>query len=209
MVGVRALHELVEVVRQALLGLLAHAISCGDQCGVVRSAPISFVLLAPLREGALVLVLVLGLAFVSTSVEDCSDHLLTGGMVCGDVEQVAGGTGLHVAKLVDQGLAGCPGEEGADDVSVDDIREGVASLGGPADVIPQGLARLLLATLEVPGVSRADVRSLEIPNEDPLEVRPVVDAIVWEEFKPCPNMFPHTNGEILNDEKGSSTPPAR
>ena len=23
---------------------------------------------------------------------------------------------------------------------------------------------------------------------------------MWEEFKPCPNMFPHTDGEILNDE---------
>ena len=28
-----------------------------------------------------------------------------------------------------------------------------------------------------------------------------MDAIVWEEFKPHPNMFPHTDGEILNDEK--------
>ena len=24
---------------------------------------------------------------------------------------------------------------------------------------------------------------------------------MWEEFKPCPNMFPHADGEILNDEK--------
>ena len=27
-----------------------------------------------------------------------------------------------------------------------------------------------------------------------------MDAVVWEEFKPCPNMFPHANGKILNDE---------
>ena len=27
-----------------------------------------------------------------------------------------------------------------------------------------------------------------------------MDAVVREEFKPCPNMFPHANGEILNDE---------
>ena len=45
-----------------------------------------------------------------------------------------------------------------------------------------------------------DIRPLEISNEDPLEVRPVVDAVVWEEFKPRPNMFPHAIGEILNDE---------
>ena len=24
---------------------------------------------------------------------------------------------------------------------------------------------------------------------------------MWEEFKPCPNMFPHADGEILNDLK--------
>ena len=77
----------------------------------------------------------LGLAFVPASVEDHSDHLLAKGVVRGDIEQVAGGTGLQAAKLVDQGLAGCPGEECADDVCINDIREAVASLAEPADVI--------------------------------------------------------------------------
>ena len=58
----------------------------------------------------------------------------------------------------------------------------------------------MLTALEVPGVSWADVRPLEIPDENPLEIRPVADAVVQEEFKPCPNMFPHANGKILNDE---------
>ena len=102
--------------------------------------------------------------------------------------------GLQVAKLVDQGLTGRPGEECADDVHVGDIREGVASMEEPIDVIPQGLAGLLLAALEVPGVSRVDIRPLEISNKDPLEVRPVADAVVREEFKPCPNMFPTQMG---------------
>ena len=99
-----------------------------------------------------------------------------------------------IAKLVDQGLTGCPGEERTDDVRVDDIKVGVASLGEPTDVIPQGLAGLLLAALEVLGVSRADICPLEISDEDPLEVRPVTDAVVQEEFKPCPNMFPMQMG---------------
>ena len=90
-VGAWAIHELVEVVRQALLGLVARAISYGDQRGVVRSGSILFVLLAPLCGGALILVHALGLAFVSASIEDC---LLTGGVVCGDIEQVVGGMGL-------------------------------------------------------------------------------------------------------------------
>ena len=68
------------------------------------------------------------------------------------------------------------------------------------DVIPQGLARLLLTALEVPGVPREDIRPLEIPNEDPLEVRPVADAVMQEEFKPRSNMFLHADGEVLNDE---------
>ena len=94
MVDARTIHEFVEVVRQALLGLLARVISCGNQRGVGRSAPILLVLLAPLRGGALVLVLALGLALVPSSTKDCSDRLLTGGVVHGDVEQVVGGIGL-------------------------------------------------------------------------------------------------------------------
>ena len=74
------------------------------------------------------MVCVLSLAFVSAPIEDHSDRLLTGGVVSGDVEQVMGGMGLHIAELVDQGLAGCPREERADDVYVDDIRKGVALL---------------------------------------------------------------------------------
>ena len=68
------------------------------------------------------MVFVLGLALVLAFVKDCSNHLLARGMICGDIEQVASHTGLQVAKLVDQGLAGCPREECADDVRIDDIR---------------------------------------------------------------------------------------
>ena len=78
----------------------------------------------------------LGLDFVPSSAEDRSDHLLARGVVSGNVEQVMGGTGFQAAKLVDQGVTICPREESIDDVCVDDIREGVASLGEPMDVIP-------------------------------------------------------------------------
>ena len=73
------------------------------------------------------MVLMLGLALVLASVEDRFDRLLTGGVVHGDVEQVAGGPGLQTTKLVNQRLTGCPGEERADDVCVNNIRKGVAS----------------------------------------------------------------------------------
>ena len=135
MVGAGAIHELVEVVRQALLGLLARSIGRGDQRGVCRSAMILLVLFVPLHGGALVLVLMLVLALVPASIEDHSDHVLARGVVHGDVEQVVGGMGLQATKLVDQGLIGCPGEECTNDIYTDDIREGVASLGESADVI--------------------------------------------------------------------------
>ena len=72
------------------------------------------------------MVLALGLALVPASTKDCSDHLLTGGVVRGDIEQVTGGTGLQTAKLVDQELTGCPREECTDDVCINDVRKGVA-----------------------------------------------------------------------------------
>ena len=78
----------------SLLKWSGHAISYGNQRGVVQSAPILFVLLAPLCGGALVVVCALGLGFVSDPVEDCSGHFLAGGVVSGDVKQVAGGTGF-------------------------------------------------------------------------------------------------------------------
>ena len=72
------------------------------------------------------MVLALGLALVSATAKDRSDHLLAGGMVRGDIEQVAGSSGLQTAKLVDQGLTGCPREERTDNVRINDIRKGVA-----------------------------------------------------------------------------------
>jgi len=68
-VGAWALHELMEVVRKALLGLLARVISRGDQHGIGRSTMIFFVLFAPLHGGALVLILAFGLTFAMASVE--------------------------------------------------------------------------------------------------------------------------------------------
>ena len=69
MVGAWALHEHMEVARRVLLGLLACVINRGDQRGVGRTAAIFSILFPLLRGGALVLILVLGLAFASTSVE--------------------------------------------------------------------------------------------------------------------------------------------
>ena len=41
---------------------------------------------------------------------------------------------------------------------------------------------------------------MEIPDKDPLEVLPVVDAVAREEFEPCSNMLSYIDREVLNDE---------
>ena len=45
-----------------------------------------------------------------------------------------------------------------------------------------------------------DICLLEVPDEDPFEDRPVADTVMREEFEPRSNMFPHADGEVLNDE---------
>ena len=93
-VGAWALHELVKVVGQALLGLLARTIGHGDQSRIGRLTPILLILFAPLHGGTLILVLMLSLALVPASTKDRSDRLLARGMVHGDIEQAIGGTRL-------------------------------------------------------------------------------------------------------------------
>jgi hypothetical protein len=120
-------------------------------------------------------------------------------VVRGDVQELAGGARLPGAKLVNEGLASGPREKRTNNVSVDDIRERIALLGEPADVVPQGLARLLFAALEVPRVFEVHVRPLEISNEDLFELRPATDAVGWQEFEPRSNELLDTDGEVPDD----------
>ena len=55
---------------------------------------ILLVLLAPLCGGAFTLVLTLGLAPIPTAAEYRPNRLLARGVVCGNVELIAGGPGL-------------------------------------------------------------------------------------------------------------------
>jgi len=50
-------------------------------------------------------------------------------------------------------------------------------LGEAPNVVARGLARLLLAALEVPRIARAHVRDLKVANEDLLEVCPAADGV--------------------------------
>jgi hypothetical protein len=57
-------------------------------------------------------------------------------VVRGDVLELVGGVQLPAAKLVNEGLAGGPEEECADNVCIDDVREGIALLGEPMNIVP-------------------------------------------------------------------------
>lgn len=87
-------------------------------------------------------------------------------MVVGDIQQVTSHLGLDRVKLVNQRFAGCPCKESTDDVRIDDIWEGVALPREPMNIVSLGLIRLLLAALEILGVTRTDVGPLKVPYKD-------------------------------------------
>jgi hypothetical protein len=57
-------------------------------------------------------------------------------MVRGNVQELVGGARLAAAELVNEGLAGGPRKEHADDVCIDNVRERIELLGEPVDVVP-------------------------------------------------------------------------
>ena len=78
---------------------------------------------------------------------------------------------------MDQGFAGCSGQKGPYHVGVGDVWELVALSGEAPDVPAEGFIGLLTAVLEVPWVSRAFVRALEITHEDLSQIRPTLNSI--------------------------------
>ena len=84
-------------------------------------------------------------------------------MAGGDVQEFLGGSRALVSQLMNQGLAGCPGQEGSYHVGVSDVREPVALPGEAQDLPAEGVIGLLAAVLEDPWVPRALVRALEVP----------------------------------------------
>jgi hypothetical protein len=57
-----------------------------------------------------------------------------------------------------------------DDVGAADLWELMAFSGEAPNVIPQGIALLLLATLQIPGVAGLHICALKVAGEDLLEI---------------------------------------
>jgi hypothetical protein len=103
-------------------------------------------------------------------------------VVHGDIQELVGDARLSTAELVNEGLAGGPREEHADNVCIDDVGERVALPGELADVVG------------------AHICPVEVPEEDLLELRPTTDAVGRQEFKSRANVLLDIDGEILDDE---------
>ena len=87
-------------------------------------------------------------------------------MAGGDVQEFLGGPRAPAPQLVNQRLAGHPGQEGSYHVDVGDVRELVALSGEAPDVPVEGLTGLLTSVLKVPWVPRVFVRALEVSHKD-------------------------------------------
>jgi hypothetical protein len=89
-------------------------------------------------------------------------------------------------ELVYQLLAGGADDEGSDNVRVRDVGEFGALFGKLPNEVTKGLIWLLLTAPEVLEIPRAHVCALEVPDEDPDQVGPVVDHTLRKMLEPRP-----------------------
>ena len=100
-----------------------------------------------------------------------------------------------------QFLAGGTGDEGSDDVGVGDVGELGALLGESPNEVSEGFIRLLPAAPEVLGVPRAHISALEVPDEDPDQVGPVVDHALGEVLKPRSGRIGQVEWQVADDKE--------
>ena len=100
---------------------------------------------------------------------------------------MASACGGLATELVYELFASGAGNKGSDDVGVRDVGELGALFGESPDEISEGLVWLLPAAPEIPGVPRAHVCALEVPDKDPDQVSLVVDHALREVLEPCPS----------------------
>jgi hypothetical protein len=136
----------------------------------------------------------------AASYKDSSDHLLTRGMPGGYVNEFHHGLQLLMAMLMHQGLVGRAGPERRYNIGVTYLGEIVALLAKMSDIVPQGLPLFLPTALQIPGVTRPHVRTLEIAGKDLLEEFPAVDRVSRKVIEPGSRHVSQVDGEELNDE---------
>jgi hypothetical protein len=103
------------------------------------------------------------------------DYLLSRGVPTDDVEQLLCGFWLIMTGLMDQVPIARAGPNYQDDVGIAELGELMAYFGAPLNVIPEGLALLLLATLQILGVARLHACDLKVAGEDFFEILPAIN----------------------------------
>ena len=100
---------------------------------------------------------------------------------------------------MNQGLAGCPEQEGSYHIDVDDVRELVALPEEAPNVPAEGLTGLLTVVLEVPWVPRALVCALEVSHKD-LQIRPTLDYVGRQVLQPCSRRIGQEQWEVADNK---------
>jgi hypothetical protein len=87
---------------------------------------------------------------------------------------------------VDEFPTGHAIDEGIDHVGVGDVWELIALLGEALNVLLEGIVGLLPIVVEILGVPRVGVGTLEVADEDQTEVTLAVDVVGLELLEPSP-----------------------
>jgi hypothetical protein len=146
------------------------------------------------------------LAFLS--VEDRPHRFLARGEAGSDVEQLVRVDGRVASKFAHEVPAGGALEEGVHDLRLGHARELCAALGETPYEVPERLAGLLGACAQVPGVSRAYVRALEVPHEGVYQIVPVVDLAGRQMLKPHPCRVGEVNSRLQMMTSSVVAPPS-
>jgi hypothetical protein len=109
--------------------------------------------------------------------EGSPNRLLTKGVLGGNIKQLLGGIRLIMSGLMHQGTARCARPKHRDDISVGHPKELMTLPREASNVILEGFACFLLATLHIPGVARLHIRALEVDSENLHEILLVVDDV--------------------------------
>lgn len=118
----------------------------------------------------------LALVFRRVSTESL-DGFPTGGMAGSNIQELPSCSRALVPQLEDKILGGCPRQEGAHNVSFNDVRQLVALPREAPNILSEGFTRFLLTVLQVPGVARAGICPLEVADENVPQDGPSVDQV--------------------------------
>jgi hypothetical protein len=138
--------------------------------------------------------------------ENGPNCLLARGLTGGDVENLLRGLRLVTAELMHQGSIVSARPEHRNDISVADLGEFVTLSGETRDVVPQGFAMLLSATLQIPRIAEPHVCALKVAGKDILEIFPTINQVSRQVIEPGSRRLGQVNGEELDDKKVNVCP---